>query len=200
MIKDGAVIELRRRVNLAKSLNSSARMTEISKKTARKYRDDDRLSSQRKLTRNYRTRIDPFVEVWGEVQARLEAEPKLKAYTLFEWLQRTYPEQFPDSTQRTFERRVSKWRALHGPGKNVIFPQEHYPGRLAANDFTVCNELNVKIAGQRFEHTFVHCTLTFSNIESVSLCFSESFEAPSTGIQKAFANLEECPCGIARTH
>ena len=60
------------------------------------------------------------------------------------------------------------------------------PGRLAASDFTVCNELGVKIAGQRFDHTFFHCVLTYSNVESVSLCFSESFESLSAGIQKAF--------------
>jgi hypothetical protein len=67
-----------------------------------------------------------------------------------------------------------------------MFPQFHYPGRLAASDFTVCNSLEVKIAGARFDHTLFHCVLTYSNVESVSLCFSESFESLSTGIQKAF--------------
>jgi len=84
-------------------------------------------------------------------------------------------------------RTVSHWlRSLHGPPKKVFFSQVHHPGRLAASDFTVCNELGVKIAGERFDHTLFHCTLTYSNVESVSLCFSESFEALSTGIQKAF--------------
>ena len=50
----------------------------------------------------------------------------------------------------------------------------------------MCNELSVKIAGHRFDHTFFHCVLTYSNVESVSLCFSESFESLSAGIQKAF--------------
>ena len=81
---------------------------------------------------------------------------------------------------------MNRWRSLHGPGRTVFFNQEHHPGRLAASDFTVCNELGVKIAGQRFEHTFFHCVLTYSNVESVSLCFSESFESLSAGIQKAF--------------
>jgi len=89
-------------------------------------------------------------------------------------------------SRRTFERRVAKWGSLHGPGKTVFFDQEHHPGRLAASDFTVCNELNVKIAGWCFEHTFFHCVLTYSNVESESLCFSESFEALSAVIQKAF--------------
>ncbi|MEP3477817.1 MAG: hypothetical protein ABJZ55_01080 [Fuerstiella sp.] len=158
----------------------------MSEKTARKFRDEDGLPSQKKTTRTYRTRNDPFEAVWDDVQQRLEVEPRLKAKTLFEWLQQSHPSQFPDSTGRTFERRVNKWRSLHGPGKTVFFSQEHHPGRLAASDSTVCNELGVKIAGQRFDHTFFHCVLTYSNVESVSLCFSESFESLSTGIQKAF--------------
>ena len=186
MVKDGHVKELRRLLVLGRTLAASARMTEMSEKTARKYRDDERLPSERKATRDYRTRIDPFEEVWGEVQQRLEVEPKLKAKTLFDWLQQNYVGRFSDSTRRTFERRVAKWRSLRGPGKTVMFSQIHHPGRLAASDFTVCNELRVTIAGARFDHTLYHCVLTYSNVESVSLCFSESFEALSAGIQKAF--------------
>jgi hypothetical protein len=158
----------------------------MSEKTARKFRDEDGLPSQKKTTRTYRTRNDPFEAVWDDVQQRLEIEPRLKAKTLFEWLQQLHPGEFSDSTRRTLERRVNKWRSLHGPGKTVFFSQEHHPGRLAASDFTVCNELGVKIAGHCFDHTFFHCVLTYSNVESVSLCFSESFESLSTGIQKAF--------------
>ena len=186
MVTDGRVKELRRLLGMGRTLADSARMAEMSEKTAQKYRDDDGLPSQNKTARTYRTRTDPFADVWGEVQERLETEPRLKARTLFEWLQETHVDEFPDSTRRTFERRVNKWRSLHGPGKTVFFSQEHYPGRLAASDFTVCNELGVKIAGQRFDHTFFHCVLTYSNVESVSLCFSESFESLSAGIQKAF--------------
>ena len=186
MIKDGRVKELRRLLGLGRTLTASARMTEMSEKTARKYRDDERLPSERKASRDYRTRVDPFEEVWDKVQQRLEVEPKLKAKTLFDWLQDNYVGRFPDSTRRTFERRVAQWRSLHGPGKAVFFSQVHHPGRLAASDFTVCNELRVTIAGARFDHTLYHCVLTYSNVESVSLCFSESFEALSAGIQKAF--------------
>jgi hypothetical protein len=186
MVKDGHVKELRRLLGLGRTLAESARMTEMSEKTARHYRDDERLPSERKTPREYRTRIDPFEEVWDEVQQRLEAEPRLKAKTLFDWLQQNYVGRFSDSTRRTFERRVAKWRSLYGPGKTVFFSQIHHPGRLAASDFTVCNELGVTIAGSRFEHTLYHCVLTYSNVESVSLCFSESFEALSAGIQKAF--------------
>ncbi len=186
MITNGRVKELRRLLGLGRTLGDSARMAEMSEKSARKYRDDERLPSQQTSDRTYRTRSDPFAAVWDKVQQRLEVEPRLKAKTLFEWVQQTHEGQFPDSTRRTFERRVNQWRSLHGPGKTIFFDQEHHPGRLAASDFTVCNELGVKIAGRRFEHTFFHCVLTYSNVESVSLCFSESFESLSAGIQKAF--------------
>lgn len=162
MVTDGQVKELRRLLNTGKSLATAARMAEMDKKTARQYRDDDRLPSQRKSRRNYRTRIDPFADVWGEVQKRLEGEPKLQAKTLFGWLQDRYPGRFPDSTRRTFERRVLRWRSTLGPNKTVMFPQVHHPGQIAASDFTVMNELRVTIAGACFEHTLFHCVLTFA--------------------------------------
>ena len=138
MIKDGPVKELRRLLNLGRPLAASARMTEMSEKTARKYRDDERLPSQRKTARDYRTRVDPFAGVWAEVQRKLAAEPALKAKTLFEWLQQTDPGRFPDSTRRTFERRVAQWRSLYGPAKTVFFGQIHHPGRLAASGLITC--------------------------------------------------------------
>jgi hypothetical protein len=186
MVTDGQAKELWRLLAQGKTLAASARMTEMDEKTARDYRDDKRLPSQRKITRTYRTRIDPFEEVWSTVEQKLKAEPRLQAKTVFDWLQQTYPGKFLFSMRRTFERRVARWRALYGPGKTVYFPQEHHPGRLAASDFTNCNELGVKIAGMKFDHLLFHCVLTYSNVDSVSLCFSESFEALSQGIQNAF--------------
>ena len=91
MIKDGQVRELRRQLTLGRSLAASARMTEMTEKTARDYRDDGRLPSQLKSPRNYRTRVDPFAEIWADVQRKLESEPALKAKTLFEWLQQADP-------------------------------------------------------------------------------------------------------------
>jgi hypothetical protein len=186
MVTDGQVLELWRWLGRDLSLSASARMARMDEKTARKYREDPRLPSARKTPRVYRTRLDPFAEVWAEVEARLEAEPRLQAKTLFEWLQSRFPGEFPNSTRRTFERRVARWRSTSGPNQPVMFEQVHHPARVAASDFTVMNDLGVKIAGVRFNHTLFHCVLTYSNVESISLCFSESFEALSAGIQKAF--------------
>ncbi|MEZ6092316.1 MAG: hypothetical protein R3C05_30805 [Pirellulaceae bacterium] len=76
IITDGNVLEMLRMLAKGKALAGSARMTKVTETIARKYRDDARLSSQRKLPRQHRTQRDPFAEVWQQVQARLEAEPQ----------------------------------------------------------------------------------------------------------------------------
>ena len=127
MVTDGRVKELRRLLRMGRTLADSARMAEMSEKTARKYRDDG-LPSQQKIVRTYRTRSDPFSDVWDDVQQRLELEPRLKAKTLFEWLQESHPGQFPDSTRRTFERRTQ----LIEQGKMAKFAWPREDGLLRA--------------------------------------------------------------------
>ena len=111
MVTDGQVRKLWRLLGEGRSLAASSRMTGMDEKTARSYRDDERLPSHRRTKRAYRTRVDPFADVWPEVQQRLEAEPKLQAVTLFSWLQDRDPGQYLDSTRRTFERRARLWRS-----------------------------------------------------------------------------------------
>ena len=45
------------------------------------------------------------------------------------------------------------------------------------------NSVGVLIAGQLFNHLIYHFTLTYSNWESVMVCFSESFESLSAGFK-----------------
>ncbi len=49
------------------------------------------------------------------------------------------------------------------------------------------------IAGEAFAHLLYHFVLTYSNWESVSLCYSETFEALSEGIQGALWRLGGVP-------
>jgi hypothetical protein len=64
--------------------------------------------------RHWRTRPDPFADVWDEVVVpQLAATPDLQALTLLEWLQEHYPGQYSDSVLRTLQRRVKGWRAGH---------------------------------------------------------------------------------------
>jgi hypothetical protein len=193
MIRDGQVRRLRRLLDAGEFLVVAAGRTGMDEKTARKYRDSEGLPTELVKPRTWRTREDPFEEVWPEVLARLKAEPKLRPFALFGWLQEKYRGQFPDSQRRTFERRVRAWRAAFGPNREVMFPQVHAPGDLAASDFTSMNSLRITIGRQPFDHMLYHFTLTYSNWESVSVCFSESFEAFSRGLQDALWKLGGVP-------
>jgi hypothetical protein len=162
-------------------------------KTARKYLQTRRLPSQMKVPRDWRTRKDPFEDVWSEVEILIKDSPELQALTIFQDLQRRYPGKFQDGQLRTLQRRIRSWRALYGPDKEVFFPQVHYPGKIGQSDFTWMNSLDITISGQMFPHLLYHFVLTYSNWEYVEICFSESFESLSGGLQNALWTLGGCP-------
>lgn len=60
----------------------------------------------------WRTRADPFAEVWSEVTQALEQQPYIEANVLFAAVQKQYPGKFPDNQLRTFQRRVKTWRVM----------------------------------------------------------------------------------------
>lgn len=63
--------------------------------------------------RTWRTRKDPFEEVWVDVVLKgLQNEPDITAKELFERLQMRYPGQFADGKLRTLQRRVKEWRQI----------------------------------------------------------------------------------------
>ena len=116
---------------------------------------------------------------------QLSEHPQLQAKALFEWLQRKYPGRFEDGQLRTFQRGVKGWRATQGPNKEVFFAQVHHPGRLCASDFTHMGSLQVTVGGQSLDHLMYHFVLTYSNWEWATVCYSESFESLSEGLQNA---------------
>jgi len=194
VVRDVHVRRLFRLLAQGQSLSESARLAGIDRKTARRYRKMQRLPSERPdLPRAWRTREDPFVEVWPEVAEQLTREPGLQAKTLWDWLRQKYPGRFSDGQVRTFQRRVQEWRSTLGPGQEVYFSQVHPPGRLCASDFTHMGSLNVTLAGQPFDHLVYHFVLTYSNWETVTICFSESFESLSVGLQNALGELGGVP-------
>ncbi len=151
------------------------------------------MPSERNTGRTWRTRLDPLAAVWPELQAELERAPTLQALTLLALLQERYPGQYGDELLRTLQRRVKRWRALHGPAKELFFRQVHEPGRLGSSDFTHMNGLAVTIQGHRFDHLVYHFVLTSSNWEHVTVCFSESFASLSEGLQNALWALGGVP-------
>jgi hypothetical protein len=193
MVKDQQVRRLFTLLQTENSQAVSAAQAGMDVKTARKYQRLGRLPSEVKVTHSWRTREDPFTEVWDEVREELAVNPRLEAKTLFQALQRKYPGRFQDGQLRTLQRRIKIWRALEGPAKEVFFAQVHTPGRLCASDFTHLTDLGVTIAGQPFDHLVYHFVLTYSNWEDCTVCFSESFESLAEGLQNALWRLGGVP-------
>ena len=193
MVTDRQVKRLRRALSSGRTLGQAADLANMDEKTARKYRQLGRLPSEVAPQRTWRTRNDRFAEFWPEVFEQLQEAPGLEAKTLFQWLQGKHPGKFDDSQLRSFQRGVKRWRATEGPAKEVFFSQVHHPGRLCASDFTHMKSLEITIGGQAFEHLVYHWVLTYSNWESVTICFSESFESLSEGLQNAVWELGGVP-------
>ncbi len=193
MISDKQVRRLRELMERDKRLNIGAAQAGMDEKTARKYLRAGKLPSEMAAEHTWRTREDPFAELWGEAKTLLELNEGLEAKTLFEHFQRLDPGQYADGQLRTFQRKVKQWRGLEGSAKEVFFAQEHHPGRLCESDFTYMHELGVTIGGLPFDHLIYHFVLTYSNWETGSICFGESLESLSEGFQNAVWQLAGVP-------
>ena len=174
-------------------VSKAAARADMDEKTARKYIESRTLPSETKVGRQWRTHSDIFADVWPEIESFLVQPGRLQAKTIFEWLQRTYPGKYQPGALRTLQRRLKQWRATSGPAKDVMFPQKHHAGRLCASDFTRMSKLNVTIGGRSFAHMLFHFVLTYSNWETATICFSESFESLSEGLQNALWKLGGVP-------
>jgi len=146
--------------------------------------------------RHWRTRIDPFSEVWeSEVVPMLEKHFELQPLTLFDHLNKTYPGKYQNSNLRTFQRRVKAWKALNGPGKEVMFLQKQIPGRMGLSDFTTLKRVTITINGEPLKHLLYHFRLIYSGWCHVKVILGgESFTALSEGFQDALWRLGGVPC------
>ncbi|HEV2321997.1 MAG TPA: IS21 family transposase [Gammaproteobacteria bacterium] len=176
-----------------KTLTVAAAHADMDVKTARKWANRPEFPSECKAVRNWRTRPDPFADLWDGVKDFLANNPGLYAKTLFEYLQREHPGRFTQGHLRTLQRRIKVWRATEGPPQEVFYPQEHHPGELGASDFTHMSSPDIRVGGQAFPHLLYHFVLTYSNWEWASICFSETLEALSEGLQDALFALGGAP-------
>ena len=190
MVTNKQVRRLRKLSNTEKNQEIAASKAGMDPKTARRYLGLERLPSELKKERPWRTREDPFGEVWDVVERQIQESPGLEAKTLFAWLQREYPGRFSDGQIRTLQnggikrlwRVVTEWNIR---AQEVYFGQKHVPGRLCASDFTHMAELGITIGGQTFAHLVYHFVLTYSNWETGTICYSESLESLCEGWQNA---------------
>ena len=166
-----------------KTLEQAAARAGMRVPTARKYLRAAAFPSALRQPRDYRTRANPFLADWPWVEQQLQRDAALQAKTLFTILTERSPERYTPGQLRSFQRHVARWRALHGPDQDVIFAQIHHPGQRGQSDFTHMDALAITIAGVPFPHLHFHFVLTYSNVEAVTLCFTESCETLAEGIE-----------------
>ena len=195
MVTDEQVRLLRKKMTEGKTIASAAAAAGISERSAYTWKAGA-LPSDTKAPRTWRTRSDPFAAIWDrDVVPLLAADERgvLEGPTILAELRRRHGDEYGPAQLRTMQRRLHQWRALHGPGKEVMFEQRHEAGREGSFDFTDASELGVTIAGEVFVHLFFQFVLSFSKWRWVGLAFSETFEALVRGLQGALWELGGVP-------
>ena len=181
------------RYRQTRSPEAAAAKAGFSTATGYRIESDPRLPSQ-KATPRGRRRPDPLAPYWdAEVVPILKAAPGIRVIGVLDELRRRHADLNPN-IRRTLERRINAWRALNGPEQDVIFRQEHAPGRLGLSDFTDTSALGITIAGQLLDHRLYHFRLAFSGFEHAHVVLGgESFVALAEGLQNALWALGGVP-------
>ena len=196
MITDQQVVLLRQKLMEGKTQQAAAASSATSERSVRRWQRGALPSDRRRNRRGWRTRPDPFADVWErDVEPLLRSDPEgeLSATTILEWLDERHPGRFSSSQLRTLQRRIRDHRALHGPDREVYFQQDHPPGREAQVDFTHCSGLGVTIGGEPFRHLLFHLALSHSGWSYAEVCFGETFAALVKGLQGALWELGGVP-------
>ena len=194
LVSDKQVLKLMAEMSKHGKKGRAALRAGMDRGTAQKYREAGKLPSARAtVQRAYLTREDPFAVDWSWIEGVLADAPELEAKALFEHLEATNPGRYEPGQVRTLQRRISRWRAQHGPEREVFFAQEHRPGEAAQTDFTWATELEITICGEALQHMLCHFVLPYSNWQWVTVAYSESLLALRHGVQAALLRLGRKP-------
>ena len=191
--RDLEVLRMMRERAKGRTQEQAAARAGMSVRTARTYERLGQLPSQLKQPRRYRTRPDPFEADWPWVVKQLERDDALQATTLFGLLRTLNPGRYQAGQVRTLQEHIATWRAQHGPRREVMFAQIHRPGVDAQSDFTHMESLGVTLGGVPFPHLVFHLVLSYSNIEAIQVCFSESSESLVEGIETCLWSIGGVP-------
>ena len=180
--------------NQGKSQITAAAKAGICERSGRRIEKGE-VGSGHKPKRHWRTRKDPFAEVWeSEIVPMLFNTPDLQPKTLFEYLQDKYPGKYNNSKERTFQRKVKKWKSQYGKEKEVMFLQRQIPGRMGLSDFTTLKGVAITVDGDPLPHILYHFRLAYSGWCHVKVILGgESFSALSEGLQDALWRLGGVP-------
>ena len=96
MVTDCQVRKLMKLLNEEQTLSLASAKSGMDEKTARKYRCLGKVPSEVSKEHSWRTREDPFAEIWEEVRSKLDVNSGLQAKTLFKDLQRRHPGEYQD--------------------------------------------------------------------------------------------------------
>jgi hypothetical protein len=173
-----------------KKQSFSAREARISKASAVRIDKNMRVMKPR----NWKTRKNPFEAVWESLIVPLLNMGELQATFILEQLQKAYPELYPNAMLRTLQRKIKKWKALHGEGKEVIFRQDHEPGVLGISDFTHPDD-KITIKGKPLIHIFYHFRLQYSGFSYMQVFkgSGESFTNFGEGLHGALTRIGGAP-------
>ncbi len=192
-VSDAQVRRMMEEMSKDGQIGRAAMKADMDRKTARRYLTAAKLPTEMKQPRTWRTRPDPFAEDWPWVTEMLATTPGLQALTVLELLTLKRPGRYDETHLRTLQRRVRRWRAEHGPAREVWFTQAHRAGEAAQTDFTSTAELGVTLAGQVFTHLLCVTVLPYSNWQWATVCASESLAALRRGVQAAVFQLGRVP-------
>jgi hypothetical protein len=193
MKTDAEVVLMKRDRAKGRTQEQAAARAGMGVRTVRRYERAGKLPSQMRPPRSYRTRPNPFADDWPWIASYLERDPALQATTLFALLQEQHPGRYQLGQLRTLQRQIAAWRVQHGPAREVYFPQIAEPGRMAQSDFTYMGELGITVGGVPFPHLLYHLVFVYSNVEAVTLCLSETFEALAEGLESCLWQLGGVP-------
>ena len=102
-VTDRQVRKLRMEHQKDGRISAAAMKADMDRKTAAKYLKTDRLPSEMRMERDWRTRPNPFAAHWSHVERWLAQEPGLEAKTIFEALLREHPEAYQEGQLRTLQ-------------------------------------------------------------------------------------------------
>jgi hypothetical protein len=163
----------------------AASKVDISVSSARRIENGRHQPNQAK--RQWRTRSDPLEAVWESVVVPiLQQDELITPVGVFDHLCESHSDDFPTTARRTLERRIKKWRQLHGSAKDVMFLQHHESGLLGICDFTHVKS-PITIGREPCKHMLFNYRLAASGWQYCQVVYGgESFAAFSDSLQKAF--------------
>ena len=181
-------------MKLRKDFTQEVAASKASVSVSTAHRIENERHQLKKDKRSWRTRADPLEPIWDSVVLPLlKQDADITPIGIFDHLCDEHADKFNTSSRRTLERRISKWRHLHGPAQDVMFLQVHELGKQGICDFTHV-QIPVTIDAKPFKHMLFNYRLPASGWAYSQVTYGgESFAAFSDGLQNAFAKSKGVP-------